>query len=655
MEEDLRYDVQTRNVPQRRRWYTRLWHSCLGCTCINRQRRRKFTLFYIGYDPTGPLQRAASVGDLDKTERLIHSSQHHVDESDRRNRTSLHYACAHNHPDVVLLLLENNSSVNIRDDEGCTPLIKAAQQGNIHCVSVLLDYNADPNVMDIIGNTAFHHAVSRGNLPIVKMLLKHNVDIEAKTKYGLTPLQLATFEQKPEMVEFLEAMCATAHAPTPAQETGVKHVSFNEKVFCFEDERPLSCGVRPRGQLKSILKNSSQDNIGKNIGYGLGSTRLSVVDFNGYDYLWYRFCVICFLVYQHVEGYKPENCHQIHQEHRISVPEAPVAVEPTPTTSAADIGATMDIELTPSTSAAVIGATVGIESTPSPSATDSEFSGRRRFSVTPRENLEFLEWLDRGIMQLNMEIEATSSQSNADRDVPADTEPIPPTSAASSRAPADIEITPSQCAADSGAIAEVEATFAPGPTDIAESDETHDSETASDIELDSISDLAVYMEHARDTPWADPEPTPGPHTCYSIDSTERADLNNLTLLKAQDKYDSFSLDEEPIPVSDLDEHLAPTQDANVFYDNLLSVDHTGHSKTTVREPGYLPEQENLLMMLMPFLWLLAYLLSIIAGISNLFQQVWHEENGQGPPTNRKEGSVAAAADHLTLETGDTTH
>lgn len=40
------------------------------------------------------------------------------------------------------------------------------------------------------------------------MLLEHNVDIEAKTEYGLTPLQLATFEQKPEMVEFLAAKCA---------------------------------------------------------------------------------------------------------------------------------------------------------------------------------------------------------------------------------------------------------------------------------------------------------------------------------------------------------------------------------------------------------------------------------------------------------------
>jgi len=41
-------------------------------------------------------------------------------------RTSLHYASAHNHPDVVTLLLENKSNINIQDDEGCTPLIKVA-------------------------------------------------------------------------------------------------------------------------------------------------------------------------------------------------------------------------------------------------------------------------------------------------------------------------------------------------------------------------------------------------------------------------------------------------------------------------------------------------------------------------------------------------
>ncbi|XP_036010322.1 ankyrin repeat domain-containing protein 7-like isoform X3 [Mus musculus] len=292
MEEEINYGAQTMNIPRRRRWYTRLWHSCLGLRCMHPQKKKKYPLYLIGYDPIGPLQRAASVGDLDTTEKLIHSSQHHVDESDRRKRTSLHYACAHNHPDVVTLLLENNSSINIRDDEGCTPLIKATQRDNVDCASVLLTHNADPNLIDFSGNTALHHAISRGNLRIVKMLLEHNVDIEAKTEYGLTPLQLATFEQKPEMVEFLAAKCAKSSvtpswSPSPtvspcpsstsplsslglhvcpnpgtsslsedrksssarriklstgssAQRTEVKHVRFNEEVLYFKEKRPLS-------------------------------------------------------------------------------------------------------------------------------------------------------------------------------------------------------------------------------------------------------------------------------------------------------------------------------------------------------------------------------------------------------------------------------
>ena len=86
MEEVLNDDTQTVNIRRRGRWYTRLWHSCLGLRCMRPQKKKKFRLHWIGYDPIGPLQRAASMGDLDTVERLIHSSQHHVDESDRRKR-----------------------------------------------------------------------------------------------------------------------------------------------------------------------------------------------------------------------------------------------------------------------------------------------------------------------------------------------------------------------------------------------------------------------------------------------------------------------------------------------------------------------------------------------------------------------------------------
>ena len=332
------------------------------------------------------------------------------------------------------------------------------------------------------------------------------------------------------------------------------------------------------------------------------------------------------------------------------MPEAPVDAEPTPSTSAAGIGPTVGIESTPSQrapgdgdhpsvpTAADIWAAGDIEPIPSPSAPDREFCGRRRFRITPQENLEFHEWLDREILLITKEIEATSSQSAADSSVPADMEPIPSPSAASSRAPADTDITPSQCAPDRAATADIGQAFSPGPADIAESDETHDSGTASDIELDLISYLDSYMEHAMDKPCADPEPTPGPCISYSIDSTETADLNILTLLRAEDKYDSFSLDEEHTPVPDLDEDSAPTQDAEVFYDALPPADQTGHSRNTDRLPGFLLESEMLLWLLMPFLWLFTQLLSIMTRMRNCIRQVWHEEIVEGHPTNKKEGS-----------------
>ncbi|EGW03389.1 Ankyrin repeat domain-containing protein 26 [Cricetulus griseus] len=126
----------------------------------------EFPLYFVGYDPMGQFQRAASVGDVASVERFINFHGCHVNEVDRRGRTPLHYACAHNHPDVVRLLLSHRANIDILDDEGCTPLIK----------------DADPHLMDFSGNTALHHAVSRGNIAIASKLLEYNVDIEGKTE-----------------------------------------------------------------------------------------------------------------------------------------------------------------------------------------------------------------------------------------------------------------------------------------------------------------------------------------------------------------------------------------------------------------------------------------------------------------------------------------
>ncbi|XP_057627701.1 ankyrin repeat domain-containing protein 7-like [Chionomys nivalis] len=212
MQDDFEYDALTFRAPQRTRWYTRLWPACLGHGCCGRK-RPQFQLYLIGYDPVGQLQRAASVGDVALVEKFINGSEHHINESDRRGRTSLHYACAHNHPNVVAWLVSNDcTDINIQDDEGCTPLIKATQRDNVECVSILLMQGADLHIVDFGGDAALHHAVIRGNITIAGKLLKYKANIDAKTEYGLTPYKLALYERQHQMAEFLIKNGAEAHS-----------------------------------------------------------------------------------------------------------------------------------------------------------------------------------------------------------------------------------------------------------------------------------------------------------------------------------------------------------------------------------------------------------------------------------------------------------
>lgn len=222
----------------------------------------------------------------------------------------------------------------------------------------------------------------------------------------------------------------------------------------------------------------------------------------------------------------------------------------------------------------------------------------------------------------------TPSQSVADNGAPADGEPNSSTCAPDSGVPVNVEPSPSQCAPESGDPDDDVKIPSPCPADISESNEKYDSETGIDMGLDFIIDSDFYMEHARDTPHCDPEPTPGTCTCCSLDSIERTDLNVLTLLRAEDKYAILSSGEESRTGPDLDE------DADVFYDALESVDPTGHSGSTVREPGVLWSPDMLLLPVMPFTWFLTIMWLMMIWMRNLIREVWYDENGQGPPSNR---------------------
>ncbi|XP_031219032.1 ankyrin repeat domain-containing protein 20A3-like isoform X9 [Mastomys coucha] len=300
MLEYIDYDAQTLNASEQSHWYWRLWTCCLGYGCLDYQ-VDEYPASLIPYEPVGQFQRAASMGDLSTVEHFITSRRYHVDKYDRRNRTSLHYACAHNHPEVVTLLIKNNCNINVQDDEGCTPLIKATERNNLECVSILLKHGADPHMADFTGNTALHYAVYNGNKAIASELLEYKVDINATTKHGVTPFSLAVFEKKEKIAEFLRERGANEHEVIESnsetslgeesssmlnydaqintevdnstehtslssggtsfkqpEERTKKHIMFNEEVHYSTNPKPFCSEVRHPGQLKPILKKPNQ-------------------------------------------------------------------------------------------------------------------------------------------------------------------------------------------------------------------------------------------------------------------------------------------------------------------------------------------------------------------------------------------------------------
>eukprot|EP00073_Rattus_norvegicus_P033804 XP_008757649.1 PREDICTED: uncharacterized protein LOC100911353 [Rattus norvegicus] len=140
--------------------------------------------------------------------------------------------------------------------------------------------------------------------------------------------------------------------------------------------------------------------------------------------------------------------------------------------------------------------------------------------------------------------------------------------------------------------------------------ESHDSGPASHIGLDYVVDLPLYKE-----------------------STSEEEI-----------FDSATSDEESSFTPDVEEGLPATQGAEDIFHASARAEPINHSLNLLRESGYLRATEIPRIPFLLFIWLISSLLSIITWMKIQIQQAWHEENGQGAPTKKRVGPVAAAPD-----------
>jgi ankyrin repeat protein len=116
----------------------------------------------VDKDGRNELHRAVLVNDIARVQQLMASKKIDVNEQDDEGFSALHLAAQEFRKDIVRILLDNGAVVDIRDDNGNTPLTRSLDS----CYEALTTNVPDPGA-------------------IIKMLLQAGADPKSQNNYGV--------------------------------------------------------------------------------------------------------------------------------------------------------------------------------------------------------------------------------------------------------------------------------------------------------------------------------------------------------------------------------------------------------------------------------------------------------------------------------------
>jgi len=117
--------------------------------------------------------------------------------------TALHVCIQNNATEAAAELIRLGSPVNFKNVKGVTPIIAAAQKGNLELVQLLLKHGANPFAVTYTGSTALIQASHFGHHLVVECLLKRGVMAEQANYKNTTALMRAAQEGHEENVKLL--------------------------------------------------------------------------------------------------------------------------------------------------------------------------------------------------------------------------------------------------------------------------------------------------------------------------------------------------------------------------------------------------------------------------------------------------------------------
>jgi len=146
---------------------------------------------------------------LDKIRQLLNQHYINVNIQDEYGNTPLLKATRKDRRDIVELLLENKADPNISNVNGYTALFWAISECDYKMIEKLLQKGAKPYI-SYMGETALHKAIKECWPSIVKLLLDYGADKYLKNENGETALDVAkkrlhgSQEIRKEIIDLLE-------------------------------------------------------------------------------------------------------------------------------------------------------------------------------------------------------------------------------------------------------------------------------------------------------------------------------------------------------------------------------------------------------------------------------------------------------------------
>jgi hypothetical protein len=150
---------------------------------------------------------AALAGNHFQTAELLHRNGADPNVRGDDEITPLHSAAYDGNLRIVQELIKYNADINTKDDAYETAIYDASRGLTLDCpniVRLLLEHGTDVNVRQSEGSTPLHKASMEGALEVARVLLEHGANLQAQDNRGRTPLQVVSSRKnRDEMTKLL--------------------------------------------------------------------------------------------------------------------------------------------------------------------------------------------------------------------------------------------------------------------------------------------------------------------------------------------------------------------------------------------------------------------------------------------------------------------